>query len=247
MMGKKSFAAFVAFFLTLLTSCSLAQETESSAKGPTLAKVNWSEKESLQEPLKALLSANCSNFVAESASIKFIQDFPDFNARTLEINGTIIVLYLDGAVSPEIENENSAVTYYEKWQCKEDTLFLEDLRFSNVDFNGRKSPVYVSDCGYGVEQQPTAITLTCADGGIRIESITWQSWNAVEASGSGTLIENTCNPDCSAGNFVNQVAIISLGSIKKDKSGNLVFSEVSITTDEKQQSGGYLDTYSLYY
>jgi hypothetical protein len=244
-MGKKSLATFFAVFLTLLTSCSPAQEMDSSTEGLTSSKVNWSEKDSLREPLIALFSASCPNFVAESTSIEFIRDYPDFNARTFDVNGAIIVVYLDGAVSPEIEDENSAVIYYENWQCKEDTLFLDEVRFSNANFNGRENPVYVSDCGYGVEQQPTTITLTCADGGIGIESITWQSWNTAEASGMGTLYENICNPDCSAGNYVRQEATITLGSIKKDKSGNLVFSEVSVTTDKKQLSGGYVDTYSL--
>jgi hypothetical protein len=247
MMGKKSLTTLVAIFVILLTSCAQTQEEGSRAEVSTSSRVNWSEKDSLREPLRALLSANCQNFVAESSSIEFIRDYPDFNARTFGVNSAILFLYLDGAVSPEIEDENSTDTYYEEWKCKEDTLYLDELRFSNADFNGLENPVYVSDCGYGVEKQPTTITLTCADGGIRIESITWQSWNTVEASGSGTLLENTCNPDCSTGNYVSQDASITLGLIKKDKSGNSVFSEVSITTDKKQQSGGYVDTYSLYF
>jgi len=246
-MGKKRVLTFASICIALVTSCSTAQEPDRSTEGEISSSVNWVVRDSLREPLKALLSASCSNFVAETTSIEFIQDYPDFNARTFNVNGAIIVVYLDGAVSPEIEDENSAVTYYEEWQCKEDTLFLEELRFSNADFNGRENPVYVSDCGYGVEQKPSAITLTCADGGIRLESITWQSWNTAEASGYGTLLENTCNPDCSAGNYISQDATIRLGSIKKDKSGKLVFSDVAITTDNKQQSGGYMDTYPLYF
>ncbi len=246
-MSKKFLTTFLAVLLTLITSCSPVQESDRSADGLSLSNVNWSEKESLKEPLKALLSVSCPNFLADSTNIMFIQDYPDFNARTFDVNGATIVVYLDGAVSPEIEDENSTVTYYEKWGCKEDTLFLNELRFSNSDFNGLENPVYVSDCGYGTEQQPSTITLTCADGGIRLESLTWNSWNVVEASGLGILYENTCSPDCAAGNYVSQEAKVSLGTVNKDKSGKLVFTEISIETDNKQQSGGYLDTYSLYY
>lgn len=246
-MSRKAFTTLIALLLTLVTSCSPAQETDNVAEVLSPSKVTWSEKDSLREPLRALLSANCPNFVAEITSINFIQDYADFNARTFDVSGAIIVVYLDGAVSPEIEDENSTVTYYEKWQCKEDTLFLNELQFSNSDFNGLENPVYVSDCGYGTEQQPSTITLTCADGGIRLESLTWNSWNVVEASGLGILYENTCSPDCAAGNYVFQEAKVSLGTVNKDKTGKLVFTEISIDTDNKQRSGGYLDTYSLYY
>jgi hypothetical protein len=246
-MTKTKISAFVAIFTILISSCSTTQELDRGAQGEILSSVNWSEKDSLREPLRALLSASCSDFLGETTSIDFIQDYPDFNARTFDVNGAIIVVYLDGAVSPEIEDENSAVTYYEKWQCKEDTLFLEELRFSNSDFKGFENPVYVSDCGYGTEQQPSTITLTCADGGMRLESITWNSWNVVEASGLGMFYENTCSPDCAAGNYVIQEAKIYLGTVRRDKTDKLVFTEISIETDNKQLSGGFLDTYSLNY
>ena len=137
-MGKKRVLTFAAICIALLTSCSTVQEPARSTEGEISSSVNWAVRDSLREPLKALLSASCSNFFAETTSIEFIQDYPDLNARTFDLDGAIIVVYLDGAVAPEIEDENSAVTYYEKWQCKEDTLFLEELRFSNADFNGRE-------------------------------------------------------------------------------------------------------------
>ena len=50
----------------------------------------------------------------------------------------------------------------------------------------------VIDCaGKGVAR-PTSITLTCADGGVSVNKITWSSWHPDQAEGKGVLSWNTC-------------------------------------------------------
>ena len=52
-------------------------------------------------------------------------------------------------------------------------------------------------------QQPEEIMLTCADGGMIVTDIEWQSWNSEEAMGSGTYSQNMCEPSCAEGKRVD--------------------------------------------
>ena len=80
-----------------------------------------------------------------------------------------------------------------------------------------------------------------------VENIIWKSWNNIEASGEGIFYENNCSPDCASGRIIRQKAEIQLSNIQRDKSGKSVFTEIIVQTKEKQQAGGYMDTYSLYF
>ena len=51
-------------------------------------------------------------------------------------------------------------------------------------------------------QQPEEIMLTCADGGMIVTDIKWQSWNSEEAIGSGIYSQNMCEPSCAEGKRV---------------------------------------------
>ncbi len=59
--------------------------------------------------------------------------------------------------------------------------------------------VVVINClGKGVVK-PKQIVLTCADAGVILTGISWSSWTANTAKGTGTLAWNTCLPEtCSA-------------------------------------------------
>jgi len=46
--------------------------------------------------------------------------------------------------------------------------------------------------------RPTSYVLTCADGYTTMESVTYASWTNDSATGSGTLVANTCVPNCAA-------------------------------------------------
>jgi hypothetical protein len=51
-------------------------------------------------------------------------------------------------------------------------------------------------------QQPEEIMLTCADGGMIVTDIKWQTWNTKEAIGSATYSQNMCEPSCAEGKRV---------------------------------------------
>ena len=68
---------------------------------------------------------------------------------------------------------------------------------------------FISDCGYGYSQKPSSITLTCADGGMYIEQITYSSWDDTSASANGILYSNSCDPDCASGVIIPNPVEIS--------------------------------------
>jgi hypothetical protein len=47
----------------------------------------------------------------------------------------------------------------------------------------------------------TDYVLTCADAGMSLEGLTWSSWTATQASGTGQLRQNDCTPSCAGGTF----------------------------------------------
>jgi hypothetical protein len=61
--------------------------------------------------------------------------------------------------------------------------------------------VWTYDCEFPV-QRPEQIMLTCADGGMIVTDVKWQSWNSEEAVGSGTYSQNMCEPSCAEGQRV---------------------------------------------
>ncbi|WP_157121337.1 hypothetical protein [Nocardia miyunensis] len=63
----------------------------------------------------------------------------------------------------------------------------------------------VLDCSFDKPAvRPQNLILACADLGVQVEKITWKSWTADKAEGDGTEHDNTCTPNCAAGNYVDK-------------------------------------------
>ena len=65
------------------------------------------------------------------------------------------------------------------------------------------------DCEFPV-QRPAEIMLTCADGGMLVIKIKWQTWTQSEARGTGIYSENLCEPDCADGSRVEVPVTVKL-------------------------------------
>ena len=87
------------------------------------------------------------------------------------------------------------------------------------------------DCEFP-EYKPKAITLTCADGGLYVDQITWDTWTKEGATGSGTFHENLCEPSCSEGESVSEAVKLALTELTPRK-GKFYLR----TLDIKTQSG----------
>ena len=81
------------------------------------------------------------------------------------------------------------------------------------------------------EQKPKTMLLTCADGGIRIEQLTWSAWSSNSAFGYGTYLENNCEPDCSEGKYTASKVTIKLDQVAPHK-GKLFFKILKIASGE---------------
>lgn len=77
--------------------------------------------------------------------------------------------------------------------------------------------VFTTECGY-IVQKPESVTLTCADGGILVRDIKWDTWRASGASGSGIHSVNQCDPDCANGERVEVPVEVRLSRLMTDGS-----------------------------
>ncbi len=75
--------------------------------------------------------------------------------------------------------------------------------------------------------RPTVIYFACVTGNVSVTNITWQSWGAAIAVGSGTLNVNNCEPDCANGTFAKYPASIEL-SDPTNATGTPMFQYVSV-------------------
>lgn len=74
-------------------------------------------------------------------------------------------------------------------------------------------PVLIDCAGQGVSR-PSAIQISCADGGIMVSEIRWSRWDANGAKGQGNLVVNSCiykgGPSCVEGQTMSYPAALSL-------------------------------------
>ena len=81
--------------------------------------------------------------------------------------------------------------------------------------------IWTYDCEFPV-QRPEQIMLTCADGGMIVTDINWQSWDATGATGTGTYSQNMCEPSCAEGKRVDVPVIVNLSELFEYKGRNVL-------------------------
>jgi len=81
--------------------------------------------------------------------------------------------------------------------------------------------IWTYDCEFPV-QRPEQIMLTCADGGMTVTDIKWQTWNTEEAIGSGTYSQNMCEPSCAEGKRVAVPVRLRLSELFEYKGRNVL-------------------------
>jgi hypothetical protein len=101
------------------------------------------------------------------------------------------------------------------------------------------------DCEIPVTK-PNSITLTCADGGMMVTDITWDSWSAQGAQGSGIYLENNCEPDCASGTYSKtQVDLFLTNLVEFDKKYFLKDLAIKAIKGKNFPSGSDLITWDL--
>ncbi|MUL78816.1 hypothetical protein [Mycolicibacterium sp. CBMA 226] len=74
--------------------------------------------------------------------------------------------------------------------------------------HGQPSPT-VNSCSSGPQIRPMQLAIIC-DNTLRVDKITWSSWDAVRASGRGTQFLVVCEPNCATGTPIYTPVAISL-------------------------------------
>jgi hypothetical protein len=81
--------------------------------------------------------------------------------------------------------------------------------------------VWTYDCEFPV-QRPEQIMLTCADGGMIVTDIKWQTWNSKGATGTGTYSQNMCEPNCAEGKRVEVRVRLRISELFEYKGRNVL-------------------------
>lgn len=92
-------------------------------------------------------------------------------------------------------------------------------------------PGVVADCIRAPQQlsiRPAVITLACADDGLGVTNMTWTSWTTSAATGTGTLWEKLCKPNCADGQIGTYPVAVTLSAVKTSSQGPW-FSRLTVT------------------
>jgi hypothetical protein len=85
----------------------------------------------------------------------------------------------------------------------------------------------ITNCNKAASR-PKLLTLTCGDGNTVLKGLTWSSFGGATATGKGTFVTNTCEPNCSEGKNVSYPATVKATGSKKCK-GATVYAKLSLT------------------
>ena len=77
--------------------------------------------------------------------------------------------------------------------------------------------------------KPELIFFTCADGGLYVEKIKWNTWSKEGATGIGIFSENLCDPSCAEGKRVSAPVNLTLSNLT-EQNGKYYLRTLDIST-----------------
>jgi hypothetical protein len=90
--------------------------------------------------------------------------------------------------------------------------------------------VYVYNCGL-VDYKPVSLTKYCADEGVAVGDIQWDTWGAKGATGVGKYAINPCVPNCVLGTWKNADVKVRLTKSVESK-GKKILTQIAVTTTD---------------
>jgi hypothetical protein len=82
--------------------------------------------------------------------------------------------------------------------------------------------------------KPELIFFTCADGGLYVEKIEWNTWSKEGATGIGIFSENLCEPSCAEGKRVEASVKLRLSNLT-EQNGKYYLRTLDITTSDGKE------------
>ncbi|HZL48912.1 MAG TPA: hypothetical protein VFC30_07845 [Solirubrobacteraceae bacterium] len=89
------------------------------------------------------------------------------------------------------------------------------------------SPVKITNCNTA-SSRPKSLTLTCGDGNTVLKGLSWSSFGGASAQARGTLVMNTCEPNCAQGKDVSYPVTVTAGSQRNCKAGLRVYNKLAL-------------------
>ncbi len=116
-------------------------------------------------------------------------------------------------------------------------LFSSPSKTTNITTQRSTTPadltpeqVFTWDCETA-EFKPEILMIMCADGGIYVEKIQWDSWSQEGATGRGIFSENLCDPNCAEGERVTAPVNLTLSNLI-EQNGKYYLRTLDITTSD---------------
>ncbi|MCR1785436.1 hypothetical protein KVF89_23060 [Nocardioides carbamazepini] len=77
----------------------------------------------------------------------------------------------------------------------------------------RAAVTYLLDCVGEPVASPATVTVACADGNQSLTDLAWSDWGADEATATGTMVANDCEPSCAEGTDVTVPVKVAVSDI----------------------------------
>jgi hypothetical protein len=107
------------------------------------------------------------------------------------------------------------------------------------------SPLQITNC-LRAASRPKLLTLTCADGNTVLKGLRWSSFGGKSAQASGTLVTNTCEPNCAAGKNVSYPVTATASEPRSCERGIRVYNKLTLTfTGRAPKSSASLKRWTL--
>lgn len=88
---------------------------------------------------------------------------------------------------------------------------LDDLEFACRPPDG---VAWISNCSR-LQNKPTSIVITCADGNYALVGLRWHTWGSATAAATGTARVNDCTPYCARGHFHDYPVTVTASTLTK--------------------------------
>jgi hypothetical protein len=90
------------------------------------------------------------------------------------------------------------------------------------------APLKITNCN-SAASRPKLLTLTCGDGNTVLKGLRWSSFGGNDARASGTLVINTCEPNCAAGRDVSYPVSAKASEPRSCRKGVRVYNKLTLT------------------
>jgi len=110
--------------------------------------------------------------------------------------------------------------------------------------NHGKRTLVISNCRKA-RFEPKQVVLACGDAGLIAQGLDWSRWTNKGATGIGTGVFETCNPNCATGPTVRAAIQLVLSKPAKCKGGPRLFTKVKYSWPSGAPQGATSDSIPL--